>query len=194
MLGLVVRYSACALRAPFVIWKREGLDLWVINRPALRFQGVCFLEERRIGAQEKQPINYNSRHSSACWDDALPSSGLWCRVGSWPSPETGQRVGNLAPFRPSTPSKVVFLWPSPWEGGCWVNCGFLWPHRQHCLLNRALVIFCFWGDERVPTVTPHSCPQLLFASGSDDAALLVTEHSRFFCWSLRGHLVTDSVY
>lgn len=47
----------------------------------------------------------------------------------------------------------------------------------------------------ITTVTLHSRPQLLFASGSDDAALLVTEHDSF---SLRLErpfaVVTNSVY
>lgn len=45
------------------------------------------------------------------------------------------------------------------------------------------------------TVTVPSLPQLLFASGSDDAALLVTEYDSFLVELERLFaVVTDSVY
>ena len=46
----------------------------------------------------------------------------------------------------------------------------------------------------VTVTTLHSCPQLLFVSESDDAALLVTEHSSFLLGFGRPFVVTESVH
>lgn len=132
MLGLVVRNSARALREFPVCWKRGGLDLLVIKRPSLHFQGVCVFN-KRTGAQEKQPVNYNSRHPLQTWVTHFRqvASSL---VEAFGHPKNRLEVFNLlTPLVLGQRCRVTSLWPHSWEGSRCVNLSISWSSPQHCV-------------------------------------------------------------